>query len=179
MPHPASRYTIAPKSTPMSELIRRVNSMPNSRFKSPVVKGAGCGRAGAGANANADEGASGSGGLTAYSLYLKSSGSFLSLIAPLHPNRRSPLAVSPPPPPRRKTRKEMEWEKKDPEEKEELEERREEVISSVGGVSEWLALGEQRRMMKRMKRNRELRLGRRNSALDFVSSLDYLQHQYG
>ncbi|KAJ3711940.1 hypothetical protein C8R42DRAFT_780721 [Lentinula raphanica] len=160
-----SRYTIAPKSarksTPMSDLIRRVNSMPNSQFKSPMPRG----RSIAGGSKGKDTGdptengsITGSGGRTAYSPYLKSSRTFLSRIAPLHPNRRTPPPLPPAPPPRKKTRKEMEWEKKDKEEKEELEERwEEELVERVGGVGEWLAMGEEmRKAMKRAKRDREL-----------------------
>ncbi|KAJ3759059.1 hypothetical protein EV360DRAFT_69823 [Lentinula raphanica] len=163
-----SRYTIAPKSarksTPMSDLIRRVNSMPNSQFKSPMPRG----RSIAGGSKGKDAGdpiengsVSSSGGRTAYSPYLKSSRTFLSRIAPLHPNRRTPPPLPPAPPPRKKTRKEMEWEKKDKEEKEELEERwEEELVERVGGVGEWLAMGEEmRKAMKRAKRDRELGLG--------------------
>ncbi|KAJ3739301.1 hypothetical protein DFH05DRAFT_545179 [Lentinula detonsa] len=153
----ASRYTIAPKSarksTPMSDLIRRVNSMPNSQFKSPVQRGRRTGGGG--------QEAGGGGSLTAYSPYLKSSRSFLSKIAPLHPNRRTPPLLPPAPPPRKKTRKEIEWEKKDREEREEMEERwEEELVERVGGMGEWLAMGEEmRKAMKRAKRDRELGLG--------------------
>ncbi|KAJ3993473.1 hypothetical protein F5050DRAFT_1781555 [Lentinula boryana] len=153
----ASRYTIAPKSarksTPMSDLIRRVNSMPNSQFKSPVPRGRRTGGGG--------QEAGGGGSLTAYSPYLKSSRSFLSKIAPLHPNRRTPPPLPPAPPPRKKTRKEIEWEKKDREEREEMEERwEEELVERVGGMGEWLAMGEEmRKAMKRTKRDRELGLG--------------------
>ncbi|KAF9063504.1 hypothetical protein BDP27DRAFT_1426837 [Rhodocollybia butyracea] len=166
-PSLTSRYTIAPpstrKSTPMSELIRRVNSMPNSnsQFKSPMPKGAkgkGSGKAGQ------DEGESrtsevGSNTPT-YSPYLKSSRAFLSRIAPLHPNRRTP-PPAPPPAPKKKTRKEIEWDKKDKEEKEELEDKWEqELVESLGGIGEWMMLGEeQRKMMKRAKKDRELGLG--------------------
>lgn len=49
----------------------------------------------------------------------------------------------------------------DKDEREEIEERwEEEVIASVGGSGEWEILGEERRrMMKRMKRDRELGVG--------------------
>ncbi|KAF5382949.1 hypothetical protein D9757_006308 [Collybiopsis confluens] len=148
----ASRYTIAPKSarstsTPMSELIRRVSSMPNSQFKSPVPAGKGKGKAVIGvaeSEGNSNEASGSSGGLTAYSPYLKSSRTFLSRIAPLHPNRRNPPPLPPPPPPRKKTRKELEWEKKTAEEREELEEKwEEELIEFVGGRGEWTAVGEE------------------------------------
>ncbi|GAV99621.1 hypothetical protein LENED_001091 [Lentinula edodes] len=154
-PSLTSRYTIAPKSarksTPMSDLIRRVNSMPNSQFKSPMPKGGN--RSGGGNNTPIS--------LTAYSPYLKSSRSFLSRIAPLHPNRRTPPPLPPAPPPRKKTRKEIEWEKKDKEEREEMEERwEEELVERVGGMGEWLGMTEDmRKMMKRAKRDRELGLG--------------------
>ncbi|KAJ3863997.1 hypothetical protein EV359DRAFT_64349 [Lentinula novae-zelandiae] len=161
-PSLTSRYTIAPKSarksTPMSDLIRRVNSMPNSQFKSPIPKGGN--RSGGGNNTPTTfNGAVGS--LTAYSPYLKSSRSFLSRIAPLHPNRRTPPPLPPAPPPRKKTRKEIEWEKKDKEEREEMEERwEEELVERVGGMGEWLGMTEDmRKMMKRAKRDRELGLG--------------------
>ena len=68
----------------MSELIRRVNSLPGT---AP--------RAG---------GASG----RVYSPYTKASKSTLSKIAPLHPNRKPPPPPLPPPPPRQKTKKEKE-----------------------------------------------------------------------
>ncbi|TRM64392.1 hypothetical protein BD626DRAFT_491660 [Schizophyllum amplum] len=83
-----SRYSVAPrtKSTPMSELIKRVNSSTGSSRKSF--------------------------GGTAYSPYLKASRSMLSKIAPLHPNRRTPPPPLPPPPPRKKTKKELEMEER-------------------------------------------------------------------
>ncbi|KAJ4467181.1 hypothetical protein C8J55DRAFT_526303 [Lentinula edodes] len=154
-PSLTSRYTIAPKSarksTPMSDLIRRVNSMPNSQFKSPMPK----------EGNRTDRGNHTPTSLTAYSPYLKSSRSFLSRIAPLHPNRRTPPPLPPAPPPRKKTRKEIEWEKKDKEEREEVEERwEEELVERVGGMGEWLGMTEDmRKMMKRAKRDRELGLG--------------------
>ncbi|KAF9490351.1 hypothetical protein BDN71DRAFT_1422811 [Pleurotus eryngii] len=87
-----SRYSIAPrtKSTPMSELIRRVNSMPGSPFATSPAARTG----------------------SAYSPYLKTSKSTLSRIAPLHPNRRAPPPPPPPPPPKKKTKKEIEREEK-------------------------------------------------------------------
>ncbi|KAL4256023.1 hypothetical protein AB1N83_010380 [Pleurotus pulmonarius] len=87
-----SRYSIAPrtKSTPMSELIRRVNSMPGSPFAASPAARTG----------------------SAYSPYLKTSKSTLSRIAPLHPNRRAPPPPPPPPPPKKKTKKEIEREEK-------------------------------------------------------------------
>ena len=78
------------KSTPMSELIRRVNSLPGSPFRSLTPSA------------------------PAYSPLLKSSRSMLSRIAPLHPTRKPP---PPPPPPvpkakERKTKKMLEMEEK-------------------------------------------------------------------
>lgn len=78
------------KSTPMSELIRRVNSLPGSPFRSSTPSA------------------------PAYSPLLKSSRSMLSRIAPLHPTRKPP---PPPPPPvpkakERKTKKMLEMEEK-------------------------------------------------------------------
>ena len=86
-----ARYSIAPrtKSTPMSELIKRVNSQSGSPFPSRSSFGG-----------------------TAYSPYLKASKRTLSKIAPLHPNRRTPPPPLPPPPPRKKTKKELEREEK-------------------------------------------------------------------
>ncbi|KAK0193816.1 hypothetical protein F5146DRAFT_1032667 [Armillaria mellea] len=123
-----SRHSIAPrfKSTPMSELIRRVNSLPSSPF--PV----GPGRSIPG---------------TAYSPYLKSNKAALSRIAPLHPNRRTPPPPLPPPPPPKKTKKEKEreeqWE----------EELIEEVGGMTEWVS---MTDVERRDMRRMKREREM-----------------------
>ncbi|KAK0469735.1 uncharacterized protein EV420DRAFT_1496285 [Desarmillaria tabescens] len=124
-----SRYSIAPrfKSTPMSELIRRVNSLPSSPF--PV------GRPGQSIPG------------TAYSPYLKSSKSTLSRIAPLHPNRRTPPPPLPPPPPPKKTKKEKERE----------EQWEEELIEEVGGMTEWVSMTDvERREMRRMRREREM-----------------------
>jgi hypothetical protein len=61
----------------MSELLKRVNSMPSSPFAQSTSK-------------------SSKPSSTIYSPLLKNSRSALSRIAPLHPNRRTP----PPPPPR-------------------------------------------------------------------------------
>ncbi|KAK0204821.1 hypothetical protein DFS33DRAFT_1323046 [Desarmillaria ectypa] len=128
-PSLTSRYSIAPrfKSTPMSELIRRVNSLHSSPF--PV------GRSGRSIPG------------TAYSPYLKSSKSALSRIAPLHPNRRTPPPPLPPPPPPKKTKKEKEredqWE--------------EELIEEVGGMTEWVSMTDvERKDMRRTKREREM-----------------------
>lgn len=124
-----SRHSIVPrfKSTPMSELIRRVNSLPSSPF--PVGR---LGRSMPG---------------TAYSPYLKSNKSALSRIAPLHPNRRTPPPPLPPPPPPKKTKKEKERE----------EQWEEELIEEVGGMTEWVSMTDvERRDMRRMKREREM-----------------------
>ncbi|KAF9007558.1 hypothetical protein BDQ17DRAFT_222231 [Cyathus striatus] len=128
-----SRYTIAPrtKSTPMSELIRKVNSLPGSPFASPSP----------GLNRKRQ-----SVGL-AYSPYLKSSRSMLSKIAPLHPNRRTPPPPLPPPPPRKKTKKELEREEK----------WEEELIESVGGITEWACMTDaERKEMRKAKWEREM-----------------------
>ena len=75
----------------MSELIRRVNSLPGSPFAaSPSL----------------------SRSRTAYSPYTKSSRSLLSRIAPLHPNRRSPPPPLSKPPPPKKTKKQQQLEEK-------------------------------------------------------------------
>lgn len=73
----------------MSELIRRVNSLPGSPFPaapSPLGQ--------------------------VYSPYLKSSKRALSKIAPLHPNRRTPPPPLPRPPPPKKSKKQLELEEK-------------------------------------------------------------------
>ncbi|KAH7884408.1 hypothetical protein F5I97DRAFT_1929279 [Phlebopus sp. FC_14] len=77
--------SIKPKATPMSELIRRVNSQPSSPF--PSVS-------------------------RSYSPWLKSSRTMLSKIAPLHPNRRSPPPPLPRPPPPKKSKKQIEMEER-------------------------------------------------------------------
>ncbi|KAH7926931.1 hypothetical protein BV22DRAFT_1127813 [Leucogyrophana mollusca] len=88
-PKIASRaFSVAPKSTPMSELIKRVNSRPNSPFANSRNSG------------------------TAYSSTLKSSRSLLSKIAPLHVNRRTPPPPLPKPPPPKKTKKQLEMEER-------------------------------------------------------------------
>lgn len=137
-----SRYTIAPKtrSTPMSELIRRVNSKPLSPFTSPPrlhtkVKDAN-------KSTPTPTPTRPSQGVTTYSPYLKASRSFLSRIAPLHPNRRTPPPPPPPPPPRKKSKKELELEEK----------WEEELIDSVGGTAAWSCLSEDER--KEMKRHK-------------------------
>ncbi|EGN98855.1 hypothetical protein SERLA73DRAFT_181542 [Serpula lacrymans var. lacrymans S7.3] len=76
------------KPTPMSELIKRVNSQPGSPFAhsprpAPI-----------------------------YSPYLKSSRSLLSRIAPLHPNRRTPPPPLPRPPPPKKSKKQLQMEER-------------------------------------------------------------------
>ncbi|KIJ66927.1 hypothetical protein HYDPIDRAFT_128392 [Hydnomerulius pinastri MD-312] len=78
-------FSIKPKSTPMSELIRRVNSQPSSPFM----------------NASRP-----------YSPFLKSSRTMLSNIAPLHPNRRAPPPPPPRPPPPKKSKKQIEMEER-------------------------------------------------------------------
>ncbi|KAG8213271.1 hypothetical protein J3R82DRAFT_11744 [Butyriboletus roseoflavus] len=75
--------SIKPKLTPMSELIRRVNSQPSSPFP------------------NASR---------TYTPLLKSSRTMLSRIAPLHPNRRTPPPPMPRPPPPKKSKKQLEME---------------------------------------------------------------------
>ncbi|KAK7050840.1 hypothetical protein VNI00_004951 [Paramarasmius palmivorus] len=131
-----SRYSIAPRtrSTPMSELIRRVNAQPGSPFQPPSATKTPTPYAKPGTP-------------TAYSPYLKSSRSMLSRIAPLHPNRRTPPPLPPPPPPKKKSKKELE-----------LEERwEEELVEDVGGMTEWLALSDQERKdMRKAKREKEL-----------------------
>ncbi|KAF8634141.1 hypothetical protein AX15_001046 [Amanita polypyramis BW_CC] len=132
-----SGYTIAPKtkSTPMSELIKRVNSLPHSPSYSPL------------AGKDKDKSAVAYPGVrltsvTAYSPYFKTSRSFLSKIAPLHPNRRTPPPPLPPPPPRKKSKKELERE----------EQWEEELIESVGGPAAWSCLSEEERKgMRRAK----------------------------
>ncbi|EAU85467.1 hypothetical protein CC1G_06368 [Coprinopsis cinerea okayama7 len=125
------RPSIAPrKSTPMTELIKRVNSLPNSPF--PVASSArvpGISRA------------------TAYSPYLKSSRTALSKIAPLHPNRRTPPPPPPPPPPKKKTKKELEREEK----------WEEELIDSLGGIEVWAAMSDmERRDLRKAKFEAEM-----------------------
>ncbi|KAG5646955.1 hypothetical protein DXG03_001678 [Asterophora parasitica] len=139
-PSLSSRYTIAPKtrSTPMSDLIRRVNSKPGSPFCSPAPRAASS--SGSGARPLTPGG-------TAYSPYVKSSRSALSRIAPLHPNRRTPPPPLPPPPPKKKTKKELERE----------EQWEEELVESVGGITEWACMSDaERRELRRAKREREM-----------------------
>ncbi|KAF9223727.1 hypothetical protein BS17DRAFT_880332 [Gyrodon lividus] len=78
-------FSVKPNLTPMSELIRRVNSQPNSPFS----------------NASRP-----------YSPFLKSSRTMLSRIAPLHPNRRTPPPPLPRPPPPKKSKKQIQMEEK-------------------------------------------------------------------
>jgi len=132
-----SRYSIAPrtKSTPMSELIRRVNSMPGSPF--PVAS----------RRSSIVSMGPGSPAATAYSPYTKSSRSTLSRIAPLHPNRRTPPPPLPPPPPKPKTKKEKEREEK----------WEEECIEEAGGWDMWCLLEEaEKKDRKRAKFEREM-----------------------
>ncbi|KAJ3550530.1 hypothetical protein NMY22_g421 [Coprinellus aureogranulatus] len=119
------------KATPMSELIKRVNSLPNSPFppatssRLPTISRI----------------------ATSYSPYLKASRSMLSRIAPLHPNRREPPPPLPPPPPRKKTKKELEREEK----------WEEELIESLGGLEAWIALSDvERRDMRKAKFDMEM-----------------------
>ncbi|KAG6828542.1 hypothetical protein H0H92_007620 [Tricholoma furcatifolium] len=127
----SSRRTMS-LSTPMSDLIRRVNSKPGSLFCSPAPRSGG-----------ALPGTPN----TAYSPYVKASRSALSRIAPLHPNRRTPPPPPPPPPPKKKTKKELERE----------EQWEEELIESVGGITEWACMTDaERREMRRAKREREM-----------------------
>jgi hypothetical protein len=104
----------------MSELIRRVSSpFPSSTNARPQTP-------------------------TSYSPYLKSSRSFLSKIAPLHPNRRTPPPPLPPPPKKAKTKKEIMMEEK----------WEEELSESVDG---WACLtDEERKELRRAKREREM-----------------------
>jgi len=87
VPTSVSKSTAArPKSTPMSELIRRANSHPSSPFASSSR-----GR---------------------YSPMIKSSRSMLSRMAPLHPNRRTPPPPPPRPPPPKKSKKQLQMEER-------------------------------------------------------------------
>ncbi|KAJ7170803.1 hypothetical protein C8R43DRAFT_944646 [Mycena crocata] len=138
LPSITSKYTLASrtKSTPMSELIRKVNSMPGSPF--PVIAPR--------SRASFVVGAAG-GSTPTYSPYNKFSRSALSRIAPLHPNRRTPPPPLPPPPPKPKTKKEKEREER----------WEEEMIEAVGGWDEWKLLSEQeQKAAKRAKWAREL-----------------------
>lgn len=93
LPSSASRFSnsnraysiSSKKSTPMSELIRKVNSLPGSPFASPRPT---------------------------YSPYAKSSKNLLKRIAPLHPNRRTPPPPPPRLPPPKKSKKQLELEEK-------------------------------------------------------------------
>ncbi|KAG6862522.1 hypothetical protein C0995_000070 [Termitomyces sp. Mi166 len=134
IPSLSSRYTVAPKmkSTPMSDLIRRVNSKPGSPFCSPAPRSGGASSATPG---------------TAYSPYAKASRTALSRIAPLHPNRRTPPLPPPPLPPKKKTKKELQRE----------EQWEEELIESVGGITEWACMSDtERAEMRRTKREKEM-----------------------
>ncbi|KIY69079.1 hypothetical protein CYLTODRAFT_489199 [Cylindrobasidium torrendii FP15055 ss-10] len=121
-PSISEQYTVAPrtKHVSMSELIKRANSHPSSPFagsKRPT-----------------------------YSPYAKSSRSFLSRIAPLHPNRKDPPPPLPKPPPRQKTKKEKEME----------EQWEEELVDSVGGMHEWVMMSDaERAAMRKAKREKE------------------------
>ncbi|KAJ7455295.1 hypothetical protein B0H11DRAFT_2067544 [Mycena galericulata] len=140
VPSISSRYTIASrtKSTPMAELIRKVNSRPGSpfpasasRLRAPSLGGA----------------ASPSTPSASYSPFNKFSRSALSRIAPLHPNRRTPPPPLPPPPPKPKTKKEKEREER----------WEEEMIEAVGGWDAWkLLTEEEQKAAKRAKWAHEL-----------------------
>ncbi|KDR78814.1 hypothetical protein GALMADRAFT_137813 [Galerina marginata CBS 339.88] len=135
-----ARYEIAPRksSLPMSELIRRANSNPGSPFATPHPTSS---------SSKLKPLVARTPTATAYSPYLKSSRSFLSRIAPLHPNRRTPPPPPPPPPPRKKTKKELEMEEK----------WEEEMVESVGGMEAWAVLpDEERKEMRKMKWAREM-----------------------
>jgi hypothetical protein len=129
--HKRSTLTSRARSTPMSELIKRVNSMPNSPFPP----------------ASSSRVPSIAKTATAYSPYLKSSRSLLSKIAPLHPNRRTPPPPPPPPPPKKKTKKELEREER----------WEEEMVESVGGIEAWAAMSDmERRDMRKAKMRMEM-----------------------
>ncbi|KAI0039373.1 hypothetical protein FA95DRAFT_1599862 [Auriscalpium vulgare] len=84
----ARRYTIArSKPTPMSELIRRAASHPNSPFASSASP-------------------------SSASPLAKASKTMLRKIAPLHPNRRPPPPPPPRPPPPKKSKKMLEMEER-------------------------------------------------------------------
>jgi hypothetical protein len=123
-------HSIGRKSTPMSELIRRVNSYPNSPFP-------------AGPSAKIQMPSLST--ATAYSPLLKSSRSLLSQIAPLHPNRRTPPPPLPKPPPLKKSKKQLA-----------LEEKWEEELSET--VEGWAALSDGERAELR-KAKWELEMG--------------------
>lgn len=135
-----SRYEIAPRrsSLPMSELIRRANSIPGSPFATPHPRTS---------SSSTARPINSSASITTYSPYLKSSRSLLSRIAPLHPNRRTPPPQPPRAPPKKKTKKELEMEEK----------WEEEMIDSVGGTSEWACLGDdEKKELRRAKWAREM-----------------------
>ena len=113
----------------MTELTRRANSHVNSPFAAPTARRSPLTR-------------------PVYSPLLKSSRRSLSLIAPLHPNRKTPPPPPLPPlPPKKKSKKEQELEEK----------WEEEIIEDIGGISEWLALSEgEKNNLKRSKRDREM-----------------------
>ena len=132
-----SRYEIAPRrsSLPMSELIRRANSIPGSPFATPHPR-----------TSSSSTTKPIKSGTTTYSPYLKSSRSFLSRIAPLHANRRTPPPPPPPLPPKKKTKKELEMEEK----------WEEEMIDSVG-ISEWTCLtDDEKKDLRRAKWAKEM-----------------------
>ncbi|KAK7033272.1 hypothetical protein R3P38DRAFT_3186812 [Favolaschia claudopus] len=131
------------KSTPMSELIRRVNSKADSPF--PVI---GPRRSSLGGTAGAATTESSPGTpSTSYSPFHKFSRSTISRMAPLHPNRRTPPPPPPPPPPKPKTKKQKEQEER----------WEEEMIEAHGGWDDWKLLSEQeQKTARRAKWDREL-----------------------
>ncbi|KAF8150876.1 hypothetical protein B0H34DRAFT_824805, partial [Crassisporium funariophilum] len=147
-----SRYEIAPRksSLPMSELIRRA-SIPGSsatpqarRNNNPTHTPASSSHL---KPLKLAVNGTPTGTPTAYSPYIKSSRTYLSRIAPLHPNRRTPPPPPPPPPPKKKTKKELEMEEK----------WEEELMDSVGGAAEWSSLGEEeKKELRRAKKAREV-----------------------
>ncbi|CAK5268370.1 unnamed protein product [Mycena citricolor] len=119
------------KSTPMSELIRKVNSRPDSPFPVTVPRS----RSSLGTVPPGTP-------VTSYSPYAKFSRRALSRIAPLHPNRRTPPPPLPPLPPKPKTKKEKE-----------MEERwEEEMIEAYGGWDAWKQLTEQEQKVARREK---------------------------
>ncbi|KAF7312471.1 hypothetical protein MIND_00260700 [Mycena indigotica] len=136
-PHMTGRYSIGArtKSTPLTELIRKVNAQPGSPFPVAVPR------------RNSVAGVAPGTPVTTYSPYAKFSRSAIARIAPLHPNRKTPPPPPPPPPPKPKTKKEKEREER----------WEEEMIEAVGGWDAWQALSEQdQKAAKRAKWAREL-----------------------
>ncbi|KAK7016288.1 hypothetical protein R3P38DRAFT_1398073 [Favolaschia claudopus] len=130
------------KSTPMSELIRRVNSKAGSPF--PVI---GPRRSSLGGTAGAATESNPGTPTTSYSPFHKFSRTTISRMAPLHPNRRTPPPPPPPPPPKPKTKKQKEQEER----------WEEEMIEAHGGWDDWKLLTEQeQKTARRAKWDREL-----------------------